>query len=81
MGSATLRLSADSAAGCIDAAAWGAGADWALDGVPALLGEDDDAGGFSPPSSGPLRDAHRRLPGMRLSRSGRVFEALVPADS
>ncbi|HEY8729255.1 MAG TPA: hypothetical protein VIL94_06705, partial [Acidothermaceae bacterium] len=78
VGPATLRLAADSAAGCIDADAWGAGADWALDAVPALLGATDDAGGFDPPS-GRLRDVHRRLAGMRLSRSGRVFEALVPA--
>ena len=78
IGPATLRLAADPAAGCIDADAWGAGADWALEAVPALLGDADDAAGFEPPP-GRLRDVHRRLAGMRLSRSGRVFEALVPA--
>jgi len=77
-GPATLRLAADPTGGCVDAVAWGAGAEWALDAVPALLGDADDAGGFEPPP-GRLRDVHRRLAGMRLSRSGRVFEALVPA--
>lgn len=78
IGPATLRLAADSAGGWVDAVAWGAGAEWALDGVPALLGDADDAGGFEAPS-GRLHDVHRRLAGMRLSRSSRVFEALVPA--
>jgi len=58
--------------------AWGAGADWAIDGVPALLGAGDDWSGLDLPP-GRLRETRRRLPGLRLSSSGRVFEALVPA--
>ena len=77
-GAATLRLAADPAAGEISTQAWGAGADWALDGVPSLLGVGDDWAGLDLPP-GRVRDARRRLPGMRLSSSGRVFEALVPA--
>nr|WP_241744425.1 DNA-3-methyladenine glycosylase 2 family protein [Cellulosimicrobium arenosum] len=57
--------------------AWGAGADEALDSLPGLLGEHDDATGFAPPAL--LRDAHRRTPGLRVPRTGRVMEALVPA--
>ena len=79
MGPATVRLSADAGAGCVDAVAWGAGADWALDGVPALLGDGRRCGRVRAARRGRLRDVHRRLSGMRLSRSGRVFEALVPA--
>ncbi|WP_255371678.1 DNA-3-methyladenine glycosylase [Cellulosimicrobium sp. CUA-896] len=57
--------------------AWGPGAEEALEGLPHLLGEHDDADGFVPPA--PLRDAHRRAPGLRVPRTGRVLEALVPA--
>ena len=57
--------------------AWGPGADEALDALPHVLGEHDDDRGFVPPA--PLRDAHRRSPGLRVPRTGRVLEALVPA--
>lgn len=56
---------------------WGPGARESADAVPALLGEDDDATGFVPPA--PVVEAHRRNPGVRIPRSGRVLEALVPA--
>jgi 3-methyladenine DNA glycosylase/8-oxoguanine DNA glycosylase len=77
-GPGTLCLRAVAADGVVRARAWGPGADWLLDGLPALLGADDDAGGFVPLHP-PLRDAAARLPGLRIGRSGRVFEALVPA--
>lgn len=77
-GSATVRLAADPTAGEISTQAWGSGADWALAAVPSLLGADDDWTGLDLPP-GRVRDTRRRLPGMRLSSSGRVFEALVPA--
>ncbi|HEY7590423.1 MAG TPA: hypothetical protein VH723_05475 [Candidatus Limnocylindrales bacterium] len=57
---------------------WGPGASCALDAVPALVGLDD-----APP---PLPVGHRlvaelarRMPGLRIGRTGRVFEALLPA--
>ncbi|ACZ29198.1 3-methyladenine DNA glycosylase/8-oxoguanine DNA glycosylase-like protein [Xylanimonas cellulosilytica DSM 15894] len=56
---------------------WGDGAREAADGVPSLLGEDDDDAGFTPPPQ--LRDASRRAGGMRMPRTGRVLESLVPA--
>ena len=62
----------------LEARAFGAGADWALDAVPDLLGFDDDARGFAP-AHPVVRDLHRRRPGLRLGRSGAVLEALVPA--
>ena len=77
-GAATVRLIADPAVSAISVQAWGSGADWALDVVPSLLGADDDWTGLELPP-GVVRDTRRRLPGMRLSSSGRVFEALVPA--
>src|SRR5437870_13314375 len=62
----------------VEARAFGAGAEWALDAVPDLLGFDDDVRGFAPVHP-VVRDLHRRRPGLRLGRSGAVLEALVPA--
>jgi 3-methyladenine DNA glycosylase/8-oxoguanine DNA glycosylase len=62
----------------VHAAAWGAGAAWALDSVPAMLGADDDPTGFAPRHR-VLADAHRRRPHWRVCRTGLVLEALVPA--
>lgn len=59
--------------------AWGPGAERVLAGVPALLGADDDDTGFEPGLHPLVRAAHRRLPGLRLPRSGNLFEQLVPA--
>ncbi len=58
--------------------AWGPGAAEALVGAPALVGELDDVSTFHPPP-GPVRDAYRRSAAVRLTRTGRVLEALVPA--
>ncbi|SDE54099.1 DNA-3-methyladenine glycosylase family protein [Rhodococcus tukisamuensis] len=57
---------------------WGAGAAEFVTTLPDLLGERDDATGFAPEHPR-LADAHRRFPGLRIPRTGRVFEALVPA--
>ncbi|MGW8567660.1 DNA-3-methyladenine glycosylase family protein [Isoptericola sp. NPDC055881] len=56
---------------------WGPGSREAADDLPRLLGEEDDASAFTPPPQ--ARDAARRTPGLRMCRSGRVLEALVPA--
>jgi 3-methyladenine DNA glycosylase/8-oxoguanine DNA glycosylase len=77
-GTATLRLQSRPADGTVHAAAWGAGARWALDSVPGMLGADDDPTGFAP-SHRALADAHRRRPHWRVCRTGLVMEALVPA--
>jgi 3-methyladenine DNA glycosylase/8-oxoguanine DNA glycosylase len=77
-GTASLELQVV-AFGVIRARAWGDGAQWALDHVPALLGHGDDWTEFD--STGhPLLHATRRAnPGLRLTRTGLVMEALVPA--
>jgi 3-methyladenine DNA glycosylase/8-oxoguanine DNA glycosylase len=62
----------------IRAEAWGPGASWLLGMVPAALGADDDRAGFDPVHP-VLRELSTRFPGVRVGRSGRVFEALVPA--
>jgi 3-methyladenine DNA glycosylase/8-oxoguanine DNA glycosylase len=62
----------------VEARAWGPGAAWALDTLPALLGADDDPSGFEPRH--PLvEQAMRHHPHWRLGRTGLVMEALVPA--
>jgi 3-methyladenine DNA glycosylase/8-oxoguanine DNA glycosylase len=62
----------------VQAAAWGAGARWLLTRVPDLLGARDDPVAFQPQHPG-LRKLAQRFSGLRISRTGRVFEALVPA--
>ncbi|MFD4294578.1 DNA-3-methyladenine glycosylase family protein [Rhodococcus sp. NPDC058505] len=58
--------------------AWGEGAVEFVDSLPDLLGECGAATDFAPEHP-KLIEAHRRLPGLRIPRTGRVFEALVPA--
>ncbi|WP_254716551.1 DNA-3-methyladenine glycosylase [Actinomadura sp. WMMB 499] len=77
-GTLRLRVVRDPAGDVVDAAAWGPGARWLLDGVPALLGADDSTDGFVPVHD-IVREQVRRRPGFRVGRTGRVFEALVPA--
>ncbi|MEV0967393.1 DNA-3-methyladenine glycosylase family protein [Microtetraspora glauca] len=87
-GPGTLRITA--AAGEVFGQAWGPGAEWLLETLPALLGADDDISAFADTlaraaASGAARTAAfvgelaARHPGLRVGRSSRVFEALVPA--
>jgi 3-methyladenine DNA glycosylase/8-oxoguanine DNA glycosylase len=63
----------------VRAQAWGPGAEWLLDALPVALGRDDDADGFAAGAHPVIRDAALRHPGLRIGRSGRLMEALVPA--
>jgi 3-methyladenine DNA glycosylase/8-oxoguanine DNA glycosylase len=65
------------ASGLIVANAWGSGAAWALEQLPAMLGADDDVSGFEPHHD-VIAAAWRRHPHWRLGRTGLVMEALVP---
>lgn len=56
--------------------AWGPGAAWLVEHAPELLGATDHLEGFAP--VGIIRELHRRHPGLRITRSRCVFEALVP---
>jgi 3-methyladenine DNA glycosylase/8-oxoguanine DNA glycosylase len=76
-GPATLAMKV-LANGVVDAGAWGPGADHVLDGLPALLGEDDDRTGFDPEQHPTVARADHRLPGLRIGRTGDVEDALVP---
>lgn len=78
-GPATLRITAHAAtAPAVHAEAWGTGAQWALDRLPALLGADDDPSAFVAHHR-LTREAHRRHPGLRLPRTGLVMESLIPS--
>jgi 3-methyladenine DNA glycosylase/8-oxoguanine DNA glycosylase len=61
------------------ASAWGPGATWLLDALPGALGLHDDLAGFDAESHPVLREVAGRYPGLRLGRTGRLMEALVPA--
>ncbi|MEU3778199.1 DNA-3-methyladenine glycosylase 2 family protein [Streptomyces sp. NPDC032472] len=76
-GAATLRVALDRAAGHVYAEAWGPGAEWILDGLPALLGAGDDPAAFVPRHR-LVHVSHRSRPGLRMSRTGLVLESLIP---
>ena len=76
-GSVTARLTR-AAANAVACTAWGSGADEFLDALPAMLGADDDPSDFAP-ANPIVAEAHRRVPHLRLGRTGQVLEALIPA--
>ncbi|HWS50572.1 MAG TPA: DNA-3-methyladenine glycosylase 2 family protein [Microbacterium sp.] len=76
-GVSTLALRA--IGGEIQATAWGAGAEHALDRVPQLCGADDDASEFDASRHPLIADAAHRNPGLRLTRTGEIFDALACA--
>ena len=64
----------------VTAWAWGPGAEHLLDGLPALLGVDDDGRGFEPGQHPLVASLARRRRGhVPLGRTGAVWEALLPA--
>lgn len=74
-GAATVRLS--NSGNRLEASAWGPGAGWLVEHTADWLGFDDDPGTFRP-RPGLVRELHRRHGGLRLGRTGLVFEALLP---
>lgn len=58
--------------------AWGAGAEEFLDQLDRMLCLDQDSSDFVPHHH-KVAEAQRRFPGLRMLRTGLVFEALVPA--
>lgn len=74
-GPATVRLSRH--ADRVAVRAWGPGAAWAVDAAAQLVGTDDDVSGFRP-AHPVVAGLARRLPGLRISRSQAVVEAMVP---
>lgn len=76
-GAVTARL-ATAAPNAVECEAWGDGAAEFVERLPAMLGAEDDPTGFAPREP-TIAAAHRRVPHLRLGRTDRVMEALVPA--
>ena len=76
-GPVTARIS-KTAPDTVTCQAWGEGAEEFTEALPALLGADDDATGFTP-SHPTVAAAATRVPHLRIGRTGRVLEALIPA--
>jgi len=75
-GISVLRLRLDGRT--VTAEAWGPGADWELEHLPDLLGEGDEPTALQPHHP-IVAELVRRFPGVRLTRTNRIVEALVPA--
>jgi endonuclease III len=74
-GPATLEVVRDGEG--FRARAWGPGSAWALGQAPALVGGEDRGASFDGAHPLVARAAHRR-PGLRMVRSGLVWDLLVP---
>jgi 3-methyladenine DNA glycosylase/8-oxoguanine DNA glycosylase len=74
-GPGTIHLPANTA----PAEAWGPGADWLLARAPAMTGALDSLDGFDPSVHPVVARLARRMPTVRLPRTERVLDALVPA--
>jgi 3-methyladenine DNA glycosylase/8-oxoguanine DNA glycosylase len=76
-GPVTARISR-TAANTVEGTAWGGGAEEFLEGLPAMLGAQDDSSDFQPVDP-IIVAAHQRVPHLRLGRTDQVLEALIPA--
>jgi 3-methyladenine DNA glycosylase/8-oxoguanine DNA glycosylase len=76
-GPVTARITT-SAPDVVDCETWGSGAAEFADGLAAMLGADDDAPGFMPREP-VIVAAQRKAPHLRIGRTRRVLEALIPA--
>lgn len=62
----------------IRSAAWGPGAAEFTEALPTMFCLDEDVDDFAPVHP-KIAEAHRRCPDLRMLRTGRVMEALIPA--
>jgi endonuclease III len=76
-GPAAVRISATGPE--VRVSAWGPGAEPAGTAVPAWLGAEDRCEGFVPGDHPVVADLHRRARWLRLGRTGRTWDSLVPA--
>jgi 3-methyladenine DNA glycosylase/8-oxoguanine DNA glycosylase len=68
-----VRLASD---GTVVVEAWGPGAEWLIERAPELCGAHDNPDGFRPDQP-VVRDLVHRHPGLRIGRSGAVFETAL----
>jgi 3-methyladenine DNA glycosylase/8-oxoguanine DNA glycosylase len=76
-GPATVRIAVTD--GTVRISAWGPGAERAGTAVPEWLGAADRADGFDPSGHPVVAELHRTTRWLRLGRTGRTWDALVPA--
>lgn len=79
VGPASLCVEALPSAGEVRGRAWGAGADWALEHMPRLLGAGDDPGGFEAHHHPEVAEGWRTHRHWRIGGTGLVMESLVPS--
>ncbi|NYE38357.1 3-methyladenine DNA glycosylase/8-oxoguanine DNA glycosylase [Nocardioides cavernae] len=79
VGPASLCVEARASAGEVHGRAWGPGADWALERMPALLGADDDPSGFEAHHHPEVAEGWRTHRHWRIGGTGLVMESLVPS--
>jgi len=75
-GPATLQLEVEGTD--VTATAWGPGAEWSLQQLPGLLGAADDPDSFPTNDHRLMRELKGRFRGLRIARTERVHEAIVP---
>jgi len=78
-GPGTIHLVVEADGCSVSAQTWGPGSDWLLHRAPAMCGALDSLEGFEPGRHPAVERLARRMPGMRLCRTERVLDALVPA--
>jgi 3-methyladenine DNA glycosylase/8-oxoguanine DNA glycosylase len=78
-GPATIHLAVERDGRTLNAHTWGPGASWLLERAPAMCGALDSLDGFEPARHPAVARLAHRMPGMRLCRTERVLDALVPA--
>lgn len=78
-GPASLCVHQRPSTGEVHARAWGAGADWALEHLPRLLGAHDDPSGFEPHHHPEVAQGWRTHGHWRIGATGLVMESLVPS--
>lgn len=76
-GPATVRIAGSG--GTVRISAWGPGAERAGSAVPEWLGAGDRTDGFDPSAHPVVAELHRSTRWLRLGRTGRTWDALVPA--
>src|SRR5215212_8757039 len=76
-GPATVRIALSG--GTVRISAWGPGADRAGGAVPEWLGAADRADGFDPSGHPVVAELHRTTRWLRLGRTSRTWDAVVPA--
>jgi 3-methyladenine DNA glycosylase/8-oxoguanine DNA glycosylase len=78
-GVGTINLAVVNGGRSVIARTWGPGAGWLLERAPGMCGALDSLDGFEPALHPAVAKLARRMPGMRLCRTERVLDALVPA--